>query len=149
MTQITLAANLTKVFVQAAFIASILFAAIYTALRFRWWETVTGRAIICLDLGIAGALMHGALVIWGLPTYVVVGNDHAVNGANAHVSFGPWWSELLNWLSVVSLGVATVAILVLLWQAVRFAYVDNRNGNRPYSKVLNAILFVKTGQRGR
>lgn len=149
MTQITLAANLTKVFVQAAFIASILFAVIYTALKFHWWETVTGRAIICLDLGVAGALMHGALVIWGLPTYVVIGNTHTVNGANAQVSFGPWWSEALNWLSVVSLGVATVAILVLLWQAVRFAYVDSREENRPYSKVLNALLFVKVSQRGR
>jgi hypothetical protein len=126
--------DLTKYFAQATFIASLLFALVYQLLKFRWWETVTGRATITLDLSIAGALLHTVLVIWGLPTVTLT---------KRAVSFGPWYDEILTWVSVISLGTAGLAIFLLCWQAFRYSYAET--GTR--TTLANRLLMLRHGQR--
>lgn len=52
MTQAQLVADLTADVVLAAFVASVAFIVLYTALA-PWWRTDIGRALVMLDAGVA------------------------------------------------------------------------------------------------
>lgn len=59
MTQAQFVAEATRVAVIAAFLASLLFIAVYTALA-SWWRTPIGRALVAMDGSLALALAPSA-----------------------------------------------------------------------------------------
>jgi hypothetical protein len=113
MTQAQLQTNLISYFDQGTFIAALFFAVVYQLLKFRWWESVTGRAWMALALSVAGTLLHPVLIAWGVPP---VPQGRA-----------PWYDVALTWFAVLSVGVVGVAILVLAWQAVRLTVAEEQH----------------------
>lgn len=116
MTLLQIQTDLTEWFIEGTFIAALIFALVYIPF-FDWRETVTGRATTILDLSIAGTLLHSVLIIWGVDT-VSVRHPEAPSG---------FWSQLVDWLSIVSLGAAGLAICMLAWQAGRYVLAQSTN----------------------
>lgn len=117
MTQLQLEQDLIRWFIQGAFIAALVFGAVYVPF-FEWHDTVTGRAIVTLVLSLAGALFHSVLIIWGVPSFQF---------KDGEVSLGPWWANALNWLSIISLGAIVIAIAMLAWQTLRYLNMHSVN----------------------
>lgn len=102
MTQLQLEIDLTEWFIEATFIASLIFAAVYIP-YYDWRDTLTGKAVTVLVLSIAGALFHSVLIVWHVTR----------DGA------GGFWGEFLIWLSIVSLGGAGLGIILLFYDLLR------------------------------
>ena len=66
MTQAQFVADATRDVVVAAFLASVLFVVVYTAMA-PWWRTSIGRALVAMDAGLALTLAPSSLhMIFGL-----------------------------------------------------------------------------------
>jgi hypothetical protein len=113
MTQAQLLGNLASDFSQATFLIALLFAVIYQLLRFKWWQSVTGRAWMALALSVAGTQLHTVLLLWGVPPLTSPTT--------------PWYDVALTWFSVLSIGAVGVTILVLIWQAIRITVAEEQN----------------------
>lgn len=100
LSSLRLETDLTSWFIQATFIAAIVFAAIYIPF-YDWRGTLTGKAVTTLILCIAGALLHSVLVLWGV---------HRESG---------FWADFITWLAILSLGGAAVSIIVLTFEMLR------------------------------
>jgi len=116
--ELQLEIDLTRWFLEGAFISAVLFAVVYIPF-FKWRETVTGRATTVLVLAIAGALLHSVLVAWGLISVSVAKNAKPIQGGIE--------DQFFTWLSIVSVGAAGLAILMLTWQAAHYMLADTGN----------------------
>jgi hypothetical protein len=125
---VTLISNLTKYFIVGTFCASVLFAILYGPL-FNWQGTVTGRATFILDLSIAGALLHFVLLIWGVRTTGI-----KPGSADGISNLGPWYDAALTWFSVISIAIAGISIIILIWQLLRVLAFD------PQTKLAKRLL---------
>ena len=131
MSQGILLSDLTDGVIQFAFCASLLFSLLYGLLfRFRWWETVTGRSIFSLGPCVAGALLRGVLILWGVPVARLTSRGYTA----------PWYGWVLTWLSVTCVFGAGLVTLVLAWQSWRFV-VAEEEGVR--SRIINRLLWIK------
>lgn len=110
MSSLQVEVDLTSWFIQATFIAAIIFAAVYIPF-YDWRETLTGKAVTILVLSIAGALLHSCLVIWHATSLSVkAGTSTDVTG---------FWNNFLTWLAIISLGGAALSITVLVFETLR------------------------------
>lgn len=118
MTQVRVLTDLAQWFYQFAFIAAAVFTVIYAAF-FDWRCTVTGRALLTFGAAVMAATLHSVLVLWGMPNYVTA--------SASGITLGPWWSVSLDWLSVVGLGAAGLALTAMAWQALRYRFMESKN----------------------
>lgn len=133
MTQVSLVSDLAKWFTVFTFSTSIVLAIFYGSM-FRWWETVTGRTFFALFPSMAGALLHQALIIFGVPT---------VHLRGATPGLGPWYDAGLTWLSVIGLGGSGACLSILVWEALRTLRAEAGDTTRL------ANVLLKLGNRPR
>lgn len=119
---------------QGTFLAALLFAILYHFLRFRWWESVTGRAWMTLDLAVAGSLLHSVLIAWDVPTIQI-----RADGVHGNY-LGAWYDAVLTWFSILCQGAAGLAILVLTWQTLQYAVAEAQaEPERKHSRLVRAL----------
>jgi hypothetical protein len=84
---------------------------------FRWWETVTGRAVVMLSAALIGTLLHTMLTLYGA-IHLTVKSVHTSGGV---------LDDALTWVSVVSLAGAALAVALLAVQALRYTFAQSDN----------------------
>lgn len=118
MSQLQWQADLSEWFVEGAWLAAVLLAALYIP-NFNWKETLPGKGFFILILAICGALFKNVLMIWGV--------IH-VTEVHEEIQYG-LLDEIFTWISIVSLGAAGVAIVLLLTHTVRTLKADSQKKN--------------------
>lgn len=132
MTQVQLETDIAEWLLQITFISSVLFAFTYGFL-FDWRITMTGRSVMMLDLAIGAALLRSVLLLWGVDIIRIA------PGSRGKVLAFNDFDQALSWISIVAVGLAGVAIIMLLWQCIRFrlAEADVHNRYLGYAFALN------------
>ena len=130
--QYHLVSDLTGIAIQFTFFAGIIFPTIYGAvLRYRWWETVPGRAVFAFGPCVSGALLRSVLILWGVRVVSVSpGGTQKQNAIE--------W--VLSWLALICVFGAGIVLAVLTWEAIRITMAQREP---PPSSWVNRMLLLR------